>query len=237
MNLGLQRLDSDCPVVHLLASGCVVDEGWSEPAISLFDDPGVAAVCPRMRDEGGGASIGVRLSASGRPRAALVRGERPPRHVLGPTFSAAFYRRSVLEAFGGVDEAYSGWLGDIDLALSLSESGQRVATAEQSVVCGPLERATGLSAFQEAYCCERLFWNHRSARLLPLVTHPAAVLLDVFSRIPRGGAFSALCGHAAALAVAPWDVWRGWRRRATIAHANISNRPPMAASEDRRAAA
>lgn len=131
LNLGISA--TQAPIVHLLASGYQVDEGWIGQALAHFNDPRVAAVTPTIYDandhnhllaagvgyrRGGRKTIGRRLPQTT---------EQNSLDAIGPLFKAAFFRRSALNAIGGLPVGVGEQLADVDLALSLRYAGWQIA--------------------------------------------------------------------------------------------------------------
>lgn len=127
---GIER--SGGPIVHVLASGSEVEEGWADYALRHFDESPVAAVAPRLRvrnEDRDICSCGVGYSAGGMRRQIVATNakneKQSPLDVLGPEFTAAFYRRSALESVGGFACHLGDDLADVDLALRLNHAGFR----------------------------------------------------------------------------------------------------------------
>ena len=166
-------------LVHLLSPGCEVTSDWLESAIEQFDDPQVAAVSPLLEEESTGRIVmGVANGFAGGRRevtcqAKHVSSRRVQRGVIGPTSSAAFYRRSALDAIGGWPAEICLSLADLDVALSLREAGFERAIDTNCVIRVGEKRVYRTGAFGRAASQERLFWRHRRSgmgrMLRPLV--------------------------------------------------------------------
>lgn len=131
-------------IVHVLAAGCEVVENWTDEALLHFGDPRVAAVAPLLL---GGPGIdvichGVELLPGGARRlrcAAAVSAvvgtpSRKARTIAGPALVAAFYRKSAIDAVGGLPVATGDDLADVDLAYSLATAGYNIAWEPESRV-------------------------------------------------------------------------------------------------------
>lgn len=111
------------PVVAFIDSDCIAEPNWPAGLLHHFDDPGVAAVAPRIAPVDGNRSVLERYEAT---RSSLDMGRRPelvrPGARLGFVPSASLLvRRSALGA-GGFDEDLR--LGeDVDLVWRLVETG------------------------------------------------------------------------------------------------------------------
>lgn len=161
VNRGIEA--SQSPVVHVIACGTTVEEGWADAALSHFDDPHCAAVAPLVldpADRGRVLAAGVTYTASGETRklagGAPVAKQTAVRRVLAPHASAAFYRKSVLEAAGGFAELSDGWAG-IDLGLSLRKAGYATWLEPRSRVVASAAPAT--SRYATAREAECFFWR------------------------------------------------------------------------------
>lgn len=199
VNLGLAACRSN--VVHLLAAGASVSEGWAEPALAHFGDPRIAAVAPLVLDPASGLVVtaGLEYHPAGRrvDRAAGRPADVPAARVLGASAQAAFYRASALGPPGqAFDEQVGEALADVDLALRLKEAGYLA-------VFEPLSRihhqptASASAVLDGARQAERLFWRHVGARgwAGALASHAALVAAEFASGLGRGGALARLSGR------------------------------------------
>lgn len=198
------------PIVHVLAMGAEVDEGWADAAIEHFCDDRIAAVAPlvlRTRREATVCSAGVDYAASGRRRR---RGCGVPREsfdlatdVLGPTAVAGFYRRDALLKLPRVfDAAVTDRLYDVDTALQLRTAGYRAVYEPHSVVYREAAESAKVSPFAAGRGAERLFWRNIPSvgRLRSLVAHPLAATLELFDSATVGDKLLRLLGRVTALA-------------------------------------
>ncbi|MBI2824642.1 MAG: hypothetical protein HYX69_08155 [Planctomycetia bacterium] len=188
------------PVVHVLACGAEVVEGWTEPALGHFRDRAVAAVAPLVlaRDQARVASTGLAYGRGG-VRVECRRGEPaaaiPPEAVpvLGPALGAAFYRRSALQALvNPLSEIVGDRWADVDLALRLTRAGHICLFEPRSrVVAAP--NSPEHSSFSDGWFAERLFWRH--AKEQGLARSAIGHLAVVTAELVRA-------------AVRPWEVGR-----------------------------
>ena len=202
---GLQASCSE--VVHLLARGSVVNDGWVEPALQRFDDLEVAAVTPIIVDSRRPQRVvaGVRYTRFGRRleccwrRKSLAK-EAASKSSLGPTFSAAFYRRSAVDRVGGFLTEVGNSLADIDLALSLQALGYKTLVEPRSQIDFDHRETSSSGAFRESLGAERLFWRHLPQHrwLLPMMLHPLAIAMEVLGSLPRLSAIGRLLGRLVA---------------------------------------
>jgi hypothetical protein len=181
-------------VIHVLGCGATVTEGWAEPALVHFADPHVGAVAPLVLAHqawetvwaaGVGYSMGGKrqLCLHGQPRAAIEASACP---ALGPTLSAAFYRKAALEELGELFCAPLGEMADVDLALRLQNAGWLAAFEPACLVVAEPPEA-GVSRWRQALHAERLFWRHFGLenRLGELVAHAGVILSDTLRMLPH----------------------------------------------------
>ncbi len=190
-NLGFRESTAD--VVHLLAAGCRVENGWTDGVMKHFSDPRVAVVAPMLLDDREpthalAASVSYGIGGTRKSVMRLVADVRDAgvSPILAASVVAVFYNRVTLSTVGYLSTEVGADLADIDLGLllrhagftSIIDPGLRVRAPD-----GPLEQ---LSAFRSAMHAERLFW--RNAPLLgwlkSLAAHPWAVAGDIASHTP-----------------------------------------------------
>jgi hypothetical protein len=197
------------PIVHVLAAGAEVDDGWSDAAVEHFCDDRIAAVAPLLlysREETNVCSAGLGYGRGGR-RVRLGRGEQPGDFrsgddVLGPTHLAGFYRRDALlrlpQAF---DATVTDALFDVDLALQLKRAGYRAVVEPQTIVYRLAAASPEVDAFAVGRGAERLFW--RNAPTLgwvgSLAAHPFTMLGELTATRSVGEKLRRVLGRAVAL--------------------------------------
>jgi len=183
-----------------------VEEGWTEPALDWFSDPMVGAVSPLVLqhdDPSRIASAGVRYTAGGRR---LLNGvgaevqsieEVVARNIIGPTMAAAFYRRSAIDALGGLCEKAGVGFADVDMAMSLKALRYRCVLEPDCVAVGHAIDNAGGQTFHAGRCAERVFWRHAAANgwLYSLLCHKAAVLGSLLGQWIHPGAYTHLLGR------------------------------------------
>ena len=225
---------SRAPVVHLLASGCEVSDGWAAAALEHFDDPQVGAVAPLVIDKQDRRTVhaaGVRYGAGGvrrlaKPKLAAVE-KRGAARILGPSYRAAFYRKTLVELSGvGLNAGVGDLLADVDLALALRHAGFRALVEPRSKVYGSAEPQPERT-FRQAIYAERLFW--RSAPvvgwLAAMVCHPWVVAAEFVANFPSLAMVTQLAGRA----VACFDTARHRRHHALLNQISDSaQRAPLA---------
>jgi hypothetical protein len=216
----LEMLDASLPyvrgdVVHLVAGGVEVTEGWADAALAEFRHPKVASVSPVIIDSSNPqqiAGLGVGYKTGGRR---FVVGAGQPRGTasaksqlaknelakpLGPTMRAGFYRTDLLEQLGGWETSVGDHWADVDLALSLSHAGYECVIAERSVLQGPPEDSLPRT-MEQAKCAERVFWRHAAHRgwLSSLIAHPISVALQSLGELPSPSVITQCVGRLMAL--------------------------------------
>lgn len=131
-NTALRAVDAE--VVALTDSDCVAGPGWPAGLVGHFDDPGVAAVAPRIVPFQDGRGV---LAAYETARSSLDMGRWPqlvkPGAALGFVPSAALLLRRSAVLPNGFDERLR--LGeDVDLVWRLVEAGWQVRYDPSTVV-------------------------------------------------------------------------------------------------------
>ncbi|WP_280268670.1 mycofactocin biosynthesis glycosyltransferase MftF [Nocardia wallacei] len=200
-NAGWHR--ATMPFVAFLDSDTVPAPGWLDGILPLFDDPGVAAVAPRIRS----LPIGPVGPYEAR-RSALDMGSepavvRPGGRVRYVPAAALVVRGTALREIGGFDESLR--LGeDVDLVWRLVSAGHTVRYQPLSTVHH--EPRPGIRAFVR----QRFGYGTAAAALAR--RHPG--LLDAARMSPGAGAQAVLAatGHPAA-AVLPAAVRTLWTMR------------------------
>jgi hypothetical protein len=171
------------PIVHLLAAGCQVADGWCDVALTHFADPRVASVAPLVRTLGGEpGTVGVGYLPGGARR--LIPADAPE-GVVGPSRVAGFFRREVVVAAGGWSTAVGDAYADVDLGLTLAACGLLAAVEPRA----QLTHSSSLpeSAFRQGLGAERTFWRSAAGQgwLRELAWHPWVVAIDALSALPR----------------------------------------------------
>jgi hypothetical protein len=182
------------PFVHLLASGCLVSEGWAEAALSRFGDRRVGAVVPLVWDAQApdrllAAGIGYRSSGRrflvGTGRAEL---DLETQHkIIGPCGFAAFYRKAALDFVGGFCPRLGPRHADADVALLLRHAGFTVAVEPRAAIRATRESDACPGPHRHSLGEERLFWRNWTGegRGAALVAHVARVTWELVGAFPR----------------------------------------------------
>lgn len=170
LNLGIGMCRSE--VVHILACGTQVVEGWAEAALGHFADPRVACVAPLVLDarcpdrviaagveyHPGGA---MRLLGTAMASDAI---SPEPTTVTSPHSAAAFYRKSALERIGRFEaEAGDRW-ALLDMGLVIQRGGFRTVLEPQCQVRLVPAAADRAGSFRRALDAERFFWRWGHAK-------------------------------------------------------------------------
>jgi hypothetical protein len=205
-NRGLR--ESTAEVVHLLAAGCQVREGWTEGALRHFTDPRVAVVAPLLldRDEPTHAvAAGLQYLAGGvrRSGARFVADvhEAGVSPILAAGLAAVFYNRVTLNAVGMLGTDVGVELADVQLGLLLRQAGYLSLVDPRLQVRVPTAPLEDLGAFRRGMYAERMFWQHAAVVgwFRSLLAHPLAVARNVLSERPRRHVLAALAGRAAGM--------------------------------------
>lgn len=236
LNAGLAAASGE--VVHLLQPGVLAIDGWTKSALPWFDDPRLGAVSPlvlnRSRPERV-VSAGVVFTAAGARRvngvgvksSATKRITR--REIVGPTLSAAFYRKSAVLALGGLSELVGEQLADADVALSLRALGWRSVLDPACRLVADAECPAEPLSFATGRCEERLFWRYAAAHgMFPvLILHLLAVLGRWLLRAYRWGAHIQMLGRL----VAGCELRAGRRHLVMLRDLRANSRSPRDAEQ------
>jgi len=193
-------------IVHVLRPGVRAIEGWAEPALEQFDDPLIGAVSPVMLqadDESTILSAGVRYTFGGcRLLNGLGKNVKRARRIFhrrtaGPSLAAGFYRRSVIEALGGLCTTVGPRFSDVDLGLCLRALEYHSVVESESVVVGDVADDATIDCFRSGRCAERAFWRHAGTNgwLGSLFFHPFVVVGSVLAGWRRLGTYTGLFGR------------------------------------------
>jgi hypothetical protein len=203
INLGIRECRA--PIVHLLACGATVDEGWTAGPLEDLRDRRLGSVAPLVLDERDPTQIvsagmeyhpgGVRrLLGRGLPAA---RAAELATSILGPTAQAAFYRRGAALANEGLfDVSLGDGLADADLALRLRQAGNQARFEPTSIVYDAPAAATRPS-FVAARQAERIFWRHAPTLGLArsIALHGLVVAGELRRGLPHPSALTQLAGR------------------------------------------
>ena len=215
LNLGFEVCLA--PIVHSLACGVTVTDGWADHALARFADRRVAAVAPVALDADApqrvwAAGLEYRPGGECRRRGRGLDAESTGRisgDLAGPSLSAGFYRRAALGASASVfDPALGPNFAAVDLALRLLEAGHASVCEPASLVFHPPLSAERNSGWTHARQAERLFWRHCSkhGRWRSLAAHLRMVAGEFAANLPRANAFVQLAGRC--LASCEWGAAR-----------------------------
>jgi hypothetical protein len=208
INAGAEQARGE--IVHNLACGLEVAEGWTAAAMQHFDDAEIAAVSPIVlaADQTTVAAAGVRWSLGGArvvvndPRVLSAGAGRLRTQILGPALVAGYYRRDVLLALGGFEPALGDELADVGLALDIEALGLLAVCERSSQIVQPAQpRSAQASSAVAARAAQRLFHRHAARRGLAasLAVHPVTVACDWLQRAARLNGLGTLVGRAMGL--------------------------------------
>jgi hypothetical protein len=193
------------PFVHLLASGCEVTEGWTEPALSRFGDRQIASVGPLIMDvldRDRIFAVGVRYRQGG-ARVLVGRGATQltpatESAVAGACGFAAFYRKAALDFVGGPSVQLGPRQADVDLAMVFERAGFGFALEPRSRVFAAPEADSAETPFAGALHEERLFWRNLPARgrAKAIVAHTGLVALEMVCSFARPRMVTQLAARA-----------------------------------------
>jgi hypothetical protein len=202
--LGIQISEGE--IVHVLAAGVEVADGWVEAVLPHFDDPEVAAVTPVIRDAARPECVlaaGVKYHPGGKrglctklPRTSSGSGD-----ALGPTIDAAFYRKSALRSLGdGLPVNLGDGLADIDLALGLAYAGLSNVVEPECFVFAERLTPAERSGFRAGLFAERLFLRNLPCTgwLPAFALHGLTVVGELLHSFNSGTTLTQLAGRLAA---------------------------------------
>ena len=225
---GMKSVAPASEVIHLLASGLEVDEGWTDGPRTRLADPSVAAISMLVVGSDGVIdSAGIRSTVTGQFAAVAAGRKLNSRRRIrtwGPSFSAAFFRRDAIEEIAPLDPVFDSWLADADVAATLKEKGMRIELAESLPIRGRINLSSQCTPFKESQLIERLYWKHRPS-LWRTPMHSFGWLAEAIWCIPRGELPHRALGRLSGLILAPLDAIR--RRRLSQ-----SNSPTSASRTD-----
>jgi O-antigen biosynthesis protein len=222
VNRGLEHVHGE--IVELLNNDTEVCPGWAEAGLRKFADETVGSVAPlvlRMEQAGrrdgppiidsAGVSFHVCGWACNRGygvhlQASYLRSC----DVFGPSASAGFYRRSVLERTGGLRPEFGAYLEDVDLAFRLRLAGYRCVYEPASRVFhqghGTYGKAHDRVLRLIAQNEELMFWMNMPLPqlLLGLGPHLGFQLVRLVSK--------ALAGRLRPFLGGKWQALTSWRQ-------------------------
>jgi GT2 family glycosyltransferase len=202
---------SQAPIVHLLACGVEVSEGWAATPLRQFKDPQVAAVAPLVldnfhQDQIVTAGLCYRRGGSvrhvGQGKSLQMLGPWTA-EMVGPSLLAGFYRKSALDDAGGLDPSLGASGAAADLALKLKSLGLRIVLDPKAKVYAPsAARTLDASTFQTALAAERMFLCHVADRQWApaLAAHLFVAAADILGSLPRPASLLKLLGRMCAWA-------------------------------------
>ncbi len=203
-------LASGAPLVHVLGCGFRVAENWFAQVERHFSDSQVAAVAPLVLDafdERRVISAGIAYDHGGARRLRMsgslaVDIPTEAASVLGPSLSAAFYRREMLLACAEIlDSRLGGEMADVDLAWAIRDRGMRAVLEPRSRVFAAPAANRWTSAMRRGIEAERLFWRIAKRVGWPraLLRHPLVIAESCLACRPRAAAPLELAGRLVGL--------------------------------------
>ena len=203
VNAGFAAARSE--LVHVLACGATVRDGWTDTALRHFDDPKVAAVAPLVLDATNPARVltaGCTWSPGG-SRTSYAAGlaaddvSTSNGNWIGPELAAGFYRRSALAEVSALDTTLLPELAAVDLGLQLLHSGRRaVLDAACRVALAPQWVSAGRELIQ-AWHSERVFWRYAGCHgwLRGLAAHGLLVSAETLRHVARPSGIARTVGR------------------------------------------
>ncbi len=215
-NTGLAHAPAGCEYIAVLNSDTTVEPGWLKSPVEVMRrDESIGAVAPRVvldDDPSVIDSAGQAYTISGW---AYRRGHGvtfgppfdQPRAVLGPTGSAAVFRRCALaEQTVLYRDDLNCYYEDTELAFRLQLAGWRSLYVPDSVVRHKVSRTYGRwrahKTFHVSRNLEMVFWEYMPSRLLwrAVWEHLLLTVLHGADKIGRGQGIAYIRGKLAFLA-------------------------------------
>lgn len=167
-------------VVAFIDDDIVLENGWFEQVRSAYDHSDVGGVAGRLCEAaqaGGDRGVGEigRVLADGRLTWGFAADPGRPIEVDHLPAASLSFRRSLLEAVGGLDERYpdAGRFAEIDLALQVRRHGERLLFVPEAVgTRHPAHSATEQAALParrptgSVSTCRRLYVLRRSHAMM-----------------------------------------------------------------------
>jgi GT2 family glycosyltransferase len=174
------------PIVHILAVGAQATDGWTDRALRHFEDPRVAAVVPFVHStEDPKNLLAAGVSYRGQGRTQVCRNVNASEEIIGPQLRAAFYRKTAIDAIGGIPSRVGDALAEVDLGLILRKAGWRIELEPACKVLVSQVDGCSPAGFRSSLWSERLYWRHfADSGATGLVTHPLVQLGDVLHTRP-----------------------------------------------------
>jgi len=185
VNLAIRS--TTAPIIHCLAVGAQATDGWSDRAARHFENPCVAAVVPFVHSaENPKRLLSVGVSYLGHGHKQICRNVNACEQIIGPKLGAAFYRKSVIDAIGGIPSRVGDALAEVDLAMVLRKAGWQIELEPACKVLAQQQVDSCLPAgFRSALWNERLYWRHfADDGIAGLVKHPFVQLADTVRTKP-----------------------------------------------------
>lgn len=206
INAGFAAARGD--IIHVLACGAEVGEGWVEPALRHFIEPQIALVAPLLVDTSGTRVVTAGCTWS-RGGTCSSLGSGAPLDAplatggdwIGPEVFSGFYRRTALAEAGTFDATLPADLAAIDLSLRMRQAGRCSLLEPKSQVNISGSLLVRTRALRQAWHSERLFWRHLGGGnvVRKLASHAATLLFEVACAVPRPANAVRLAGRVAGI--------------------------------------
>jgi len=189
------------PIIHLLAVGAQATDGWTDRVLRHFENPRVAAVVPFVHStEDPKSLLAAGVSYLGNGRKQICRNVNACEQIVGPQLRAAFYRKSAIDAIGGIPSQVGDTLAEVDLGLILRKAGWQIELEPACKVLAQQIDGGSPAGFRSALWSERLYWRHFSHDgITGLVMHPLMQLADIVRTKPWWRALASAAGQLAGL--------------------------------------
>lgn len=204
LNLGIAA--SRGSIIHTLGCGVEVAPGWTDAVLPHFERHDVAAVAPRVIDRANpeqtlSTGVGYRPGGAAWRLGWRQSTESALPHLpefFGPDLIAGFYRKSALEAVGGICPEFSGPLAGVDLALTLHFANQPCITEPNCRLVADRPDLPEGERLGGGCNAERLFWRwaRRIGWFRTGAGHAALIINECLESIVRPTTLLRLFGRA-----------------------------------------
>lgn len=201
------------PFVVLLNNDTELDPSWMAEGIAPFQDPAIGAVAsltvlagePDLVDTAGDvySVVGGAVKRAHLARRDLA--EKLPKDIFSPSGVSAFYRRTVVEAAGYLDEQFESYYEDVDLGFRLAAMGLRSEFAPLSICHHHLSSSYSPTGWRYHYNSARnaeiVWWANlpRRLRWRYMPAHIMFLLMQFGHKVLQGVGPAYFCGKVSVL--------------------------------------
>lgn len=195
-------------ILHFLAPGTIVLDGWTDHVWQHFQQSKVGAVSPVVLDATNPSRVaaaavyyhsrGERRVLGAGARADAVAGlVAKPKQLAGlaPSSAAAFYLREAFVALSGFATDAGELFADVEMGLSLEELGYECVLEPTSLVTVSRSLARSPSSLAEVRKAEQLYRRQHGGTQASPTAHAMLVAKECLANFPGTGMINALLGR------------------------------------------